>query len=856
MISVYDCAKATITGSTCQLRSFTINGYNKKGDMNIGGIFSLYSGEAASQIPFTELRDIALCKKVYERLLAMIFAIEEIQRDPEFLPNITLGYVIYDSCTTIAGVLEGTMKLLTGQRKAIPNYKCHTLSSAKAVIGESYSSTSIPIARLLGLYKVPQISYGATVTSLSDKNQFPSFLRTIPSDLYQAIGIVHLILYFGWTWVGLVSDSSDYGLQGSLIVKEELVKAGACIAFFETIPAIYSEMKIQHISETIRKSSANVVVIYSIDTDLYPVMEVIARNNVSGKVWVVSDDLAQSYLFTKNEFVKTLQGTLGFIVRRGDISGFKEYIYSLNPQSNLDDIFLKDFWENVFDCKLPSLDNSNNNLTKESKICKGNETLEGMKLDFFNLADLRYSYNVYNAIYAVAHALHDMISCKPGEGPFTNNTCAVLQNFEPWQLFNYIKNTHFRNKNGEEVFFDMHGDPPALFSIVNWQVTTENTFWYPEVGHFESIADGNQILTVDVPAILWNDGHGKIPHSLCSESCSAGYRKAPLIGQPICCFSCIICFQGEISNQTDSTECLRCSKDSWPNERQDKCIKKVIEFLSYEEPLGTTLTSVSIFSAMVSATILTIFLKHHHTPVVKANNRELSYLLLFSLTLCFLSSLIFIGCPTHVTCILRQGAFGIIFALSISCVLAKTIVVVIAFSASNPNSNLRKYSGPRLPKTLVMLCTTVQAIICISWLIVSPPFQDENATSASGRILIECNEGSPVSFWCMLSYMGLLASVSLVVAFLSRNLPDSFNEAKFITFSMLVFVSVWMSFIPAYLSTKGKYMVAVEIFAIVSSGAGLLFCIFTPKCYIILLRPEMNTKDYLMRKREFKNEIN
>ncbi|XP_043929465.1 vomeronasal type-2 receptor 26-like [Protopterus annectens] len=422
------------------------------------------------------------------------------------------------------------------------------------------------------------------------------------------------------------------------------------------------------------------------------------------------------------------------------------------------------------------------------------------------------------------------------------------------QLFHYIKNIHFRNKNGEEVFFDLYGDPPALYSIINYHVTAENTFRYVNVGSFDSSAADNQKLIVDAPAIVWNEGHGKIPQSLCSESCSAGYRKAPQPGQPICCFSCIMCAQGEMSNQTDSVLCMMCPEDGWPNDRQDKCIKKETEFLSYEEPLGVTLIAVSTLLEMATAAILTIFIKYRHTPVVKANNKELSYLLLFSLMMCFLCPLLFVGHPTHLTCMFRQGAFGIIFTLSISCILAKTVVVVIAFGATKPNSNLQKYTGPKMPKSIVKLCTTVQVIICVSWLIVSPPFQNENTTSVTGRIIIECNESLPVAFWCMLSYLGLLSTVSLVVAFISRKLPDSFNEAKFITFSMLVFVSVWMSFIPAYLSTQGKYMVAVEIFAIVSSGAGLLICIFSPKCYIILLRPEMNTRDYVMRKSTLKDE--
>ncbi|CAJ0922750.1 unnamed protein product [Ranitomeya imitator] len=301
------------------------------------------------------------------------------------------------------------------------------------------------------------------------------------------------------------------------------------------------------------------------------------------------------------------------------------------------------------------------------------------------------------------------------------------------------------------------------------------------------------------------------PQSKCSPSCPSGSRKATIPGKPTCCFGCVQCPIGEIANETGTINTVRrfcgvqkkSSWDTWPNTQQDLCLPRTIEFLSYDEAIGINLASLS---------------------------------------------LAFIGYPHPEKCLLRQVAFGLAFTLCITCVLAKTITVVIAFKATKPGTSLQRWTGARVSYTLIVICVFLQISVCVTWLSYSPPFPEYDTHTQSRVIILNCNEGSPVAFWVMLGYLGLLATVSFIMAFLARRLPDSYNEAKHITFSMLAFLCVWISFIPATLSSRGKYTVAMEIFAIPSSSWAVVFCIFLPKCFIILFRPHLNVRQNLMRK--------
>ncbi|XP_072006401.1 extracellular calcium-sensing receptor-like [Engystomops pustulosus] len=778
----------------------------------------------------------------FQQLQALFFAIEEINRNENILPNITLGYHWYDSCGVMPVNMAATLQVLSGDKLAIPNYRCLHNAPLSGFIGSSSSTLSIAVGHLLGLYKYPQISYYSTSSLLSDRRKFPSFFRTVPSDIFQSKGLAKLVLHFNWRWVGLLGVDNDYGQQGIQLVKQEIIKSGACVAFTESILTSRPDRNAVHIVKVMKESTARVVIIFATGLDLIPILTEMMRENIKDKIFVASEGWSVTSLQTMRSFSRLLFGTIGLAFYNGLIPGFQKFLNNIHPNMTVGGGLVRTFWEEAFNCSMDG------NLESQGKFCTGGERLDAIKNSYNDVSNLRVSYNIYTAVHVLAKAMTDLRKCLSGEGPFHQGSCTQIQHFSPWQILYYVKKVRVPLSNEMELYFDENGDPPAVYDIVNWQLSADNTIRHVKVGSYDTTTSSGQRFTINSSLLLWATEDNQIPTSACTESCPPGFRQASIRGQPACCFQCVPCPQGEISNHTDSNDCLKCPWNQWSNPKKTRCLQKPTDFLSYDDPMGATLTGASIFSSFIPTFILRLFIRYKSTPIVKANNYFLSCLLLVLLSSCFLSSLVFIGYPHTEKCLLRQVTFGLVFTLCVSCILAKTIMVVFAFMATRPGSSMRKWTNPQVSYAIIFTCSLLQFILCISWLSLAPPYQQYNVENQPTLIILECNEGSPIAFWTMLGYLFLLAFISFIVAFLARRLPDSFNEARFITFTMLAFLSVWISYIPASLSAQGKYTVAMEIFAILSSSWALVICMFFPKCFIILFRPDMNSREYLIRK--------
>ncbi|CDQ92471.1 unnamed protein product [Oncorhynchus mykiss] len=823
-------------------------GLFQEGEVVIGGLIPFHNLPPAPDLSFSQPPDLQACVNFQEEPLqwahALVFAVDEINRNPFLLPGVQLGYRILDSCNQHPWSLRGALSLVSGGNIRCETTEIYNLKSQPSsdcpvplVIGDASSTQTIILARTLGPLSVPVISYQASCGCLSDKQEFPNFFRTIPSDVYQALTMARLTWLLGWTWVGAIAVDNDYGRLAIQVFEEEIRGTGVCLAFFETLNRANLVRDVKRAADTVQASTARVILVFLWYTDMGALLLELGRRNVTDRQFLASEAWSTSGQLLRNPALfNVAQGVVGVAIRSAPIPGF---------EAHLRNVLLKELWETVFGCSPGAAHGHGTSPHPRLASCSGAETLEGIQSPFTDTSQLRITYNVYLAVYSAAHALHSLLSCPQRDSPNWGSsfTCSLPYNISPAELLQHLNQVNFTTPLGEPFYF-RGADVPAVYDLVNWQATPQGLLKLVTVGR----VDGSNLL-INQSAIQWNTGSNMVPVSVCSDSCPPGTRVARKKGEPVCCFDCISCAEGEVSNTTGSLQCDRCPLEFWSNSHRTACIPRQLEFLSFNDVMGVTLTTVAVCGAVATVAVFMFFVYHRHTPLVRANNSELSFLLLLSLKLCFLCSLVFIGRPSVWACRIRQAAFGVIFVLCLYCLLVKTIVVLAAFRSARPGAGqLMRCFGPVQQRGSVFLFTSVQVIICAVWLSTSPPLPYRDLGLKGSKVILECEVGSVVGFSLLLGYIGLLASLCLLLAFLARKLPDNFNEAKLITFSMLIFCAVWISFVPAYISSPGKYADAVEIFAILASSFGLLLCIFAPKCYIILLRPERNTKKHMMSK--------
>ncbi|KAH0626203.1 hypothetical protein JD844_001040 [Phrynosoma platyrhinos] len=614
--------------------------------------------------------DCSLVTKFYQHVLALAFAINKINENPEILPNITLGFQIYDSYYFERMAYRTVLDLLFKSQKFIPNYECGPQKNLVAVIGALGSDLSFHIEELLGPYKIPQLAYGSFASKPSD---VPSFYRMVPNDYKQYMGIIQLLKHFGWTWVGFFIADDDSGDQFLQVMETLFSHNEICSAFTQRFPQ-HGRVFERQDSNFMKVKVDHKVRVFLMHGDAMMIMWMITFHSLLlsdemgtvylGKLWITTAQIEFIVTgVTKRLDIPMFKDIISFAVHSKEPLGFQKYLQNIKSSHIEGGDFLHLFWEQVFDCSVPNPEKP----METDNICTWEEKLENVPKSVFEMDMTGHSYSIYNAVYTVAHALHAMEICKRKLRMVLGVKRIKCEDLQAWQLHSFIRATFFNNSAGEIITLDDNGELITGFDIMNMVIFPNNSFLKIKIGMVDPNTIDGKHLIINEDMIKWSARFNQThPLSMCSDPCQPGNLKAKKEGMKFCCHLCHPCPEGKISNETNMKECFECPEDHYPNKNKNRCIPKEISFLSYGESLGISAASVALSFSLITALVLATFIKHQDTPIVKANNRDLTYILLISLLLCFLSSFLFLGQPGQVSCLLRQAAFGIIFSVAIS----------------------------------------------------------------------------------------------------------------------------------------------------------------------------------------------
>ncbi|XP_012512382.1 PREDICTED: taste receptor type 1 member 2 [Propithecus coquereli] len=795
------------------------------GDYLLGGLFSLHANVKGTvhlnylQVP--KCKEYEMKVLGYNLMQAMRFAVEEINNHSSLLPGVLLGYEMVDVCY-ISNNVQPVLYFLAQKDYFLPIQEDYSsyVPRVVAVIGPDNSESVVTVANFLSLFLLPQITYSAISDQLRNKHRFPALLRTMPSADHHVEAIAQLMLHFRWNWIVVLVSSDDYGRDNGQRLSERLTGRDICIAFQESLPAPQPNQvatpeehsRLGAIVDKLQQSTARVVVVFSPDLALHNFFREVLRRNFTGVVWIASESWAIDpvlHSFTELRHAGTF---LAVTTQSVPIPGFSEFRVRR--------------WQ----AGPPSGRNSQGSTCNQECDECFNTTKSFNTI--LTLSGERVVYGVYSAVYAVAHALHSLLGC--GE---TNCTKEVVY---PWQLLKEIWKVNF-TLLGHQIIFDHEGDMAMPLDIIQWQ-------WNMSQSPFQSIASyyPAQRQLKNISYISWHTPNNTVPVSMCSKSCQPGQRKKP-VGTHSCCFECIDCLPGTFLNQTaDEYDCQSCPNNKWSHRSGTSCFRRRLAFLEWHEAPTIIVAMLAALGFFSTLAIMVIFWRHFQTPMVRSAGGPMCFLMLTPLLVAYMVVPVYVGSPTVSTCLCRQTLFPICFTICISCITVRSFQIVCIFKMASrlprAYSYWVRYHGPYVS---VGFITALKVATVVGILLTTSPNPTTRADPDDPQIMIlSCN---PNFRGLLLFSTGLDLALSVVgfsFAYMGKELPTNYNEAKFITLSMTFYFTSSVSLCTFMSVYSGVLVTIMDLLVTVLNLLAISLGYFGPKCYMILFYPERNTQAY------------
>ncbi|KAL6095564.1 uncharacterized protein ACO6RY_09464 [Pungitius sinensis] len=779
------------------------------------------------------------------RSLAAIHEIEVINA-AGLLPGVRLGYLMCDTCASASKALQSVERMLqvNGSLNATCDYTDFR-PAIKIVLGALFSEVSIAVARLMNVYMVPLLSSTSSAPDLSNKQRYPSFLRAIPSDKHQTRAVVRMMHHFDWNWVGVVYGDDEYGSEAFHSFLQDAENNTVCLAYQEVLPHYlgdsFSAQRVKQVAEVIRSSSAQVVLLILKVELVGALFKEMIESNTS-RIWISTDAWTKSKSLSKMQGINKVGDILGFTFVSEKSEPFDDYLKNLTATPGGYNHFIEEYKNLRFNCSSecfsvepPSHCPTPELLRMKSASACDLKDPQVQNDDYLVKAlDTRETFLHRVAVWATAKALKELLKCN-------STSCSGEVNFPPWRLLEVLRNITFEFEN-YTIKFDENGDLLNFYNLIMWQ-RDGNSRRFQNIGKYDVL---RKEIMVEKYITWFSTANSTIPSYRCSEQCAAGSVKKIL--NAVCCYNCTLCVEGTFSDVPDLETCKACPNGTWALKGWTECRPRSESYLRWTDAHPITMIAAAAFGVLLLFVVAFIFLVYRDSPPMKRAEVRLSCVMMVGLSVSFASVICFMGRPNVHLCRARQLMYALGFTLCVSCILVKAYRTFLAFLPFGQLTCGRLHKLYK-PTAIVAGLTALQGVICLLWLTLDSPDIDPTPPSPqSMESLIQCSEGlTHIGFGLMLAYIALLALVGFFLATKGRKVPQEFSETGYIIFSMLMYLFVWMCFIPVYVTNHGN-AAPVQATAILVSTYGIIFCHFLPKCYEALRGSNADTLECVLRR--------
>ncbi len=461
--------------------------YGGHGDFILGGLFDNLHSQGCKPAEQHVYEGLATLHKQE----AMVFALDEINKGSEILPNITLGFDIYDTCAlkqlavkqAINQVMYKDTCKYVDEKFCLVSKSDPVLSSDEAphigAIGAEWSSITSTISYHFGAFHLPTVSYFSSSDELSDSEMFPYFLRVIPPDTFQVDAMFELMKHFGWKSVAFVYTDDNYGKTAFKRFENKIdSEKDYCISKSFGVDERTTKSDFESIVEQILSQDyTRVVILFTHPPFAKLFFKAMRSKKAVGKFQLIGSDGWGSNVHAIQQHSRASNGALKIRFVDTKVSKFEQYFRSISPDNH-------NPWFEEFVTKSLRLEEG---FSKESGVSR-----------------------VMDSVLVFAHGLDALLK---NECPDLEMECIeqIKNSFNGTygeKLHESMKELNFIGYNRHNVSFDPSGGDIGRYEMANIQCDDDDECRLVAVGDWNSIRQWN----INESAIVWGvgDHQGKV----------------------------------------------------------------------------------------------------------------------------------------------------------------------------------------------------------------------------------------------------------------------------------------------------------------------------------------------------------